>query len=133
MPEQTQKIRLNLSPQAERYARRDAPREARLLAARGAHPQPPKERAPVRFVLQHDPHPEIKSTARDSLESLPDSVCDTVLSGPAHPALLSPIAHAFKDDASRRCRIMRAKPTMLPRRPSPSARSRSARFISSRT
>jgi len=101
VPEQTQKIRLNLSPQAERYARRDAPREARLMAARGALPLPPVELATVLFVLHHDPDPEIKSTARDSLESLPDSVCDAVLSGPAHPALLSHLAHACKEDASR--------------------------------
>jgi hypothetical protein len=103
VPEQTepQKIRLTLSPQAERYARRDAPREARLMAARGALPLPPLELATVLFVLHHDPDPEIKSTARDSLESLPDSVRDVVLSGPAHPALLSHFAHAFRDDASR--------------------------------
>src|SRR5258706_47750 len=31
-----QKIRLELSPQAEKYARRDAPRDVRLMAARGA-------------------------------------------------------------------------------------------------
>jgi hypothetical protein len=107
VPEQTepQKIRLTLSPQAERYARRDAPREARLMAARGALPLPPLELATVLFVLHHDPDPEIKSTARESLESLPDSVCDTVLSGPAHPALLSHLAHAFKDDAGRLERI----------------------------
>jgi signal recognition particle receptor subunit beta len=103
VPEQTepQKIRLTLSPQAERYARRDAPREARLMAARGALPLPPLELATVLFVLHHDPDPEIKSTARDSLESLPDSVRDAVLSGPAHPALLSHFAHVFRDDASR--------------------------------
>lgn len=103
MPEQTasKKIRLTLSPQAERYARRDAPREARLMAARGALPLPPLELATVLFVLQHDPDPEIKSTARDSLESLPDSVRDAVLTGPAHPALLSHLAHAYKDNVGR--------------------------------
>ena len=35
--------------------------------------------------------------------------------------------------ASRRWRTVRAKPTMVPRLPSPSAFRRSARFISSRT
>jgi hypothetical protein len=38
MERQPQKIRLELSPQAEKYARRDAPREVRLMAARGALP-----------------------------------------------------------------------------------------------
>ena len=92
-----QKIQLTLSPQAERYARQDAPREARLMAARGALPLPPVELATVLFVLHHDPDPEIKSLARESLESLPDSVCNVVLTGETHPAVLSHLAHAHKD------------------------------------
>jgi hypothetical protein len=92
-----QKIQLTLSPQAERYARPDGPREARLMAARGALPLPPVELATVLFVLHHDPDPEIKSLARESLESLPDSVCDVVLTGETHPAVLTHLAHAHKD------------------------------------
>ncbi len=95
------KIRLTLSPQAERYARRDAPREARLMAARGALPLPPIELATVLFVLHHDADPEIKELARTSLESLPDALCDAVLTGPAHPALISHLAHAFRDKPDR--------------------------------
>ena len=98
---QPQKIRLNLSAQAERYARPDAPRDARMMAARGALPLPPVDLATVLFALTHDPDPEVKSTARESLESLPDSVCDTVLSGPAHPALLSHLAHAHRGNEDR--------------------------------
>jgi hypothetical protein len=96
-----QKIQLTLSPQAERYARHDAPREARLMAARGALPLPPVELATVLFVLHHDPDPEIKSLARESLESLPDSVCDAVLTGDTHPAVLSHLAHAHKEKAEQ--------------------------------
>jgi hypothetical protein len=95
------KIQLKLSPQAERYARSDAPREARLMAARGALPLPPIELATVLFVLHHDPDPEIKSLARDSLEALPDSVCNTVLSGETHPSVISHLAHAFKENPER--------------------------------
>jgi hypothetical protein len=91
------KIRLKLSPQAERYARRDAPRDSRLMAARGALPLPPLELATVLFALMHDPDAEIKSVARESLEALPEAVIGPVLSGPAHPALLSHLAHAFRD------------------------------------
>ena len=72
MERQPQKIRLELSPQAEKYARRDAPRDVRLMAARGALPLQPLELATVLFALMHDEDAEVKSTARDSLEGLPD-------------------------------------------------------------
>jgi hypothetical protein len=100
-PTEPQKIRLTLSPQAERYSRGDAPREARLMAARGALPLPPIDLATVLFVLHHDPDPEVKDTARASLESLPDTVCEAVLTGPAHPVVLAHLAHAFREDPSR--------------------------------
>ena len=99
------KIRLTLSPQAEKYARRDAPREVRLLAARGALPLPPAELATVLFALMHDPDAEVKARARDSLEALPDAVCDPVLVGPVHPAILAHLAHAFRDRSDRLERI----------------------------
>jgi hypothetical protein len=100
-----QKIRLELSPQAERYARRDAPREVRLMAARGALPLPPVELATVLFAQLHDPDPEVKSTAGETLATLPDRLCEAVLSGPAHPALLSHLAHAFQDDENRLAKL----------------------------
>ena len=100
MPAQneTQKIRLTLSPQAQRYARRDGPREARLMAARGALPLPPEELATVLFALMHDPDAEVKDTARGSLESLPDTVMDAVLTAPSiHPSILSHLARALRE------------------------------------
>lgn len=91
------KVTLRLSPQAERYARRDAPTEARRMAARGALPLEPIELATVLFVLANDPDSGVKDTARSSLEALPDRVLSTVLSGPAHPAVLSFLAHLVKE------------------------------------
>jgi hypothetical protein len=98
-------IRLALSPQAQRYARRDAPVEARLMAARGALPLPPLELATVLFALLHDPEAEVKATAAASLEGLPESVLGPVLSGPAHPALLSHLAAVFREHEGRLERI----------------------------
>jgi hypothetical protein len=98
---QPQKIRLELSAQAQKYARADAPREVRLMAARGALPLPPVELAAVLFALMHDQDAEVKTTARDSLENLPDGVLQTVLTGPSHPAVLDHLAHAFRDDEQR--------------------------------
>jgi len=95
------KIRLTLSPQAEKYVRRDAPLGVRRMAARGALPLQPLELATVLFALHHDPDAEVKETARASLESLPDHVLDVVLSGPAHPSLLSFLARVHKDEEAR--------------------------------
>ena len=47
MAEPTQKIRIELSREAEKYVRADAPREVRLMASRGALPLPPVELASV--------------------------------------------------------------------------------------
>jgi hypothetical protein len=95
------KIKLTLSPQAERYVRRDAPVDVRRLAARGALPLPPVEIATVLFALSHDPDDEVKQKARQSLEGLPPNVADPVLTGETHPAVLGYLAHAWKDDAAR--------------------------------
>jgi len=95
-----QKIKLQLSPEAEKYCRADAPVEARRLAAGGALPLPPTELATVLFVLCHDTDAQVKSRAQQSLEGLPASVRDPVLSGPTHPAVLSYLARVHKDDAA---------------------------------
>jgi hypothetical protein len=98
---EARKIKLTLSPQAEKYARRDAPVELRRMAAGGALPLPPIELATTLFALAHDPDHEVKSRARETLENLPDNICQTVLSGETHPALLAYLAHTFKDQADR--------------------------------
>jgi hypothetical protein len=92
------KVTLKLSSQAEKYARSDAPLDARKMAARGALPLEPIELASVLFVLASDSEPEVKETARASLESLPDHVLGIVLQGRAHPALLSFLAKIHKDN-----------------------------------
>jgi hypothetical protein len=91
------KIRLALSPEAERYVRRDAPVEVRRLAAGGALPLPPVELVTVLFVLVHDADETVKDRARGSLERLPDNVLTAALSGAAHPAVLSYCAQSFRD------------------------------------
>ena len=100
MSERT-KIRLALSPEAERYVRRDAPVEVRRLAAGGALPLPPVELVTVLFVLVHDADATVKDRARGSLERLPDNVIGAALSGAAHPAVLSYCAQTFRDVPER--------------------------------
>jgi Fe2+ or Zn2+ uptake regulation protein len=95
------KIKLTLSPQAEKYVRRDAPVEVRRMAAGGALPLPPIELVTVLFVLCHDSDDQVKSRARDTVDALPENICQTVLSGETHPAVLAYLAHAFKDESKR--------------------------------
>jgi hypothetical protein len=95
-----QRIKLQLSPEAEKYCRPDAPLEARRLAAGGALPLPPSELATVLFVLCHDADVQVKTRARESLEGLPASMREAVVSGRTHPAVLSYLAHVHRDDAA---------------------------------
>lgn len=93
-------IRLTLSPQAEKYARRDSPLGSRKMAARGALPLEPIDLATVLFALAHDPDAEVKETARSSLEQLPENILQTVLSGGSHPSLLSFLARVHRENES---------------------------------
>jgi hypothetical protein len=95
------KIQLTLSPQAGRYVQQGASLEVRRLAASGALPLEPIELATVLFVLANDADAEVKDGARASLERLPDSIANTVLSGATHPAVLSFLAHVYKDRGDR--------------------------------
>jgi hypothetical protein len=104
-----QKVKLRLSPQAEKYARRDAPLEVRRMAARGALPLEPLELATVLLVLANDADAAVKDTARTSLQNLPEPVLGTVLRGPAHPALLSLLAQLHKD-AEAHCEAIALNP-----------------------
>jgi hypothetical protein len=99
------KIKLSLSPQAEKYARRDAPVEARRMAARGALPLEPVELATVLFALLHDPDTEVKTRANESLSQLPEPVAFSVLEGPTHPAVLSHLAHVHVESEAHCERI----------------------------
>lgn len=94
------RIRLTLSPEAERYVRREGPVEVRRMAARGALPFAPVELATVLFALLHDPDAETKERARQSLENLPDTITAVVLSGAAHPAVLSHLARVHPGNAA---------------------------------
>lgn len=95
------RIRIELSPEAARYVRRDAPVEVRRLAAGGALPLPPVEIVTVLFALVQDPDAEVKQRARASLDKLPDTVVRAALEGALHPAVLGWCAEAFREQPER--------------------------------
>lgn len=80
--------------------RKDAPVEARRMAARGALPLEPIELATVLFALIHDPDAEVKARASESLEQLPEPVAFSVLEGRTHPAVLSHLANVHRESES---------------------------------
>ena len=88
-------IRLELSAEAERYVRRDAPVEVRRMAAGGTLPLPPGELVSVLFTLNHDEDSGVAERARQSLTQLPAGVRDAALQSPLHPAVLSFCAQQF--------------------------------------
>jgi hypothetical protein len=108
-PHPKARIRLTLSPQAEKYARRDAPIGVRKMAARGALPLEPIDLATVLFALAHDADAEVKDLARKSLDNLPENVLSVVLSGPSNPALLSYLARVHHDNEDR-CQAIALNP-----------------------
>ena len=91
------RIKLTVSPDAEKYVSRDAPVGARRMAARGALPLEPIELATVLFILQHDADDQVKATATESLANIPPHLLDVVAAGPAHPALLSFLAKQHRE------------------------------------
>ncbi|MCP4040184.1 MAG: hypothetical protein GY733_24785 [bacterium] len=94
----TRKVKLTLSPEAEKYVSRDTPVSARRMAAGGALPLPPIELASVLFALLHDPDDQVKQRAHKSLEELPKALLETVLTGPTHPAVLSFYAKLLREN-----------------------------------
>jgi hypothetical protein len=101
LAEQRRKIRLELSPEAARYVKRDAPVEVRLLAAGGALPLPPADLVTVLFVLTQDPDAGVKQRAATSVARLPDTVMRAALEGDLHPGVLAWCAETFRDHGDR--------------------------------
>jgi hypothetical protein len=103
------KIRLVLSPAAEKYARRDAPLKVRKMAARGALPLDPLDLATLLFALSHDPEAEVQQIARESLATLPSAILTPVITGAAHPALLAHLARLHRRDEAT-CEVIALNP-----------------------
>jgi hypothetical protein len=106
------KIRIKLSAQAEKYVRRDAPVEARRMAARGALPLEPVDLVTTLFVLSHDTESDVREAARASLVDLPPGVLGTVARGPAHGELLDYLAHLHREDSAT-CEEIALNPAVL--------------------
>ena len=86
---------------ARRFADPEAPLDARLMAARGGLPLPAPQVASVLYALTLDPDPEVKDTARASLENMPGAVLDGVLAEDMHADVLGFFAEHCAEDEGR--------------------------------
>lgn len=83
------KIKFTVPAALAKYVGKDTPREAKLFAAKGTLPIPPKDMVIVLFYLAHYPDPEIKMAAENSLLSIPHPILKTILeSNETHPLIL---------------------------------------------
>lgn len=78
----------------KRFAGPGVAREAKLLAARGMLPLPPRDLAYVLFSLTQETDPELKDPATKSLVKMPENILKQLLDDPkSHPLLLDFFAH----------------------------------------
>lgn len=99
------KVTLRLSAAAAAYVNKDAPRETRLKAARGDVALSATDLGTVLFFLGHDPDPEVKGAAINSLRNLPEAQLLAMAEAPdTHPKILDILArlhHAKKAVAKK--------------------------------
>ncbi len=75
------------------YLKKDAPREARLRAAKGLIPLPSSDLIPLLYHLLSDEHHQVREEAEGSLEGLPQNILGNFLaSSELHPRILDHFA-----------------------------------------
>lgn len=93
------KIKLKVPVSVARVVHPDAPRDAKLSAARGALPLPPGEALLALLFLVHGKDAELKTLAQATLADLPASMVAAVAADPeTHPQLLDLIARSRSGD-----------------------------------
>jgi len=87
-----------MNANAEIYLKKDAPRNVRLMAAKGAVPLLPADLLTVLFHLSQDYDPEIAREAKSSLDTTPRNILKNVLSSDLPAPLLDYFSVSKKDD-----------------------------------
>jgi len=87
-----------VSPNAEIYLKKDAPKNIRLMAAKGAVPLLPADLLIVLFHLTQDNDPEVAREAKNSLDITPRNILKNVLSSDLPTPLLDYFSDIKKDD-----------------------------------
>lgn len=87
MPEGPAK-KIVLPPEVLRYIAKEAPKDARLMAAKALLPMAPAIQVTVLFFLTGDAEEEVRSAARESLLGMPKGMLKKTLAEPLHPKVL---------------------------------------------
>lgn len=86
----------SLTPAARKAVDAATPVPARMMAARGMAPMPPKDLVTAQFVLTFDADPKIQDAARSSLAKLDARIANAVLSDATiNPHVLGHLAEAL--------------------------------------
>lgn len=89
-----EKVTLKLTATAAAYARKDAPGEMKLEAARGEIALSDMDMVTLLYFLAHDPDTEVRGTAIRTLRAMPESrVLAVADDATAHPMILDMLAH----------------------------------------
>jgi len=94
------KIKFLVPKELARYVGKNVPQEAKMMAARGTLPIPPKDLCIVLFFLAHSSDTEIKGAAENSLLSLPVPVIKTLVeTATTHPLIIDYYARHVDPDS----------------------------------
>ncbi|HEY5514232.1 MAG TPA: hypothetical protein VIK40_11370 [Geomonas sp.] len=93
MSQQSDKVTFRISSAAAPYVGADKPRQERLKAAAGQVALPPNDLVLLVYYLCHDPDPEVKRTALETLRGFDVAFLSQLLSNPQlHPRILDVLA-----------------------------------------
>jgi hypothetical protein len=88
-----EKVTLQLGATAAAYARKDAPRDGKLRAARGDIAVPGSDLVTLLYFLAHDPDTEVRAAAIHTLRAMPEpKVMAVAESASVHPKILDMLA-----------------------------------------
>ena len=81
-------FKVKIPPAIKNYLKPDAPKDARLLAAKGLVPMAPSMLATALTFLLQDADEEVREAAKRSLLEMPISMVQGIVKEPAHPKTL---------------------------------------------
>lgn len=90
-----------------KFVNSDSPPPIRMMAAKAMAPMGPLELATALLVLSQDAEPDVRETATDSFEKLPEDIIDAVIvNREAHPVLLDVLARKLVTDDGRASKLV---------------------------